>query len=259
MSLPDKKRALRGRRSRTIESPVFGSVPLDFLLEGEPHPCPYLPGRSAREEAFHARDFPPELYHDFMDHGFRRAGAFFYRPVCRECNECRAIRVPIDRFRHKKSFRRVMRKNRDIAVRIGSPRITHEKHRIYKSYQQHQHRTVDDGSSMDLRSFLYETAVETLEFEYRLQDRLIGVGIVDACSRSLSSVYAFYDPEFSSRSLGTFSALREISYCLEKGIPYYYLGFLVKDCPSMNYKQRFKIHEILSSDGIWMPVGTESE
>ncbi len=34
-------------------------------------------------------DLPPELYHDFMDIGFRRSGKYFYRPVCAECNECR--------------------------------------------------------------------------------------------------------------------------------------------------------------------------
>ena len=71
----------------------------------------------------------------------------------------------------------------------------------------------------------------TLEFEYRLADRLVAVSIADVCSRSLSSVYAYYDPEFSERGLGTFSALWEILSCRRKGIPYYYIGFCIRDLP----------------------------
>ena len=77
-----------------IQSPVCGAIPLDLLFVGDAHPCPYLPGRQAMEEVFLAFEFPPELYHDFMDCGFRRSGDLFHRPICENCRECRAIRVP---------------------------------------------------------------------------------------------------------------------------------------------------------------------
>jgi arginine-tRNA-protein transferase len=75
-----------------VSSPFYGLVPLDFLVRGEDHPCPYLPENTAREEVFRAVDFPPELYHDFMNYGFRRSGMYFYRPACEACGECQSIR-----------------------------------------------------------------------------------------------------------------------------------------------------------------------
>ncbi len=236
----------------SVRSPLYGLVPLDFLVQGDDHSCPYLPGYIATEEVFKASEFPPDLYHDFMNYRFRRSGVYFYRPVCKTCSECRPIRIRAAEYHASKSHRRILRKNQELDVRIGSPRFTEEKHRIYSDYLASQHGRRQDDSAEGLRSFLYTSPVRTLEFEYRLRGRLLAVGIVDICSRSLSSVYAFYDPDFSSSSLGTFSAVQEILFCREHNIPHYYLGFLVTDCPSMNYKARFKPHEILDKSYRWV-------
>jgi arginine-tRNA-protein transferase len=140
-----------------------------------------------------------------------------------------------------------------VRIKIGPPSLTEEKHRVYVNYLKFQHNTTDNSSVNDFHRFLYRTAVNTLEFEYRLQDRLMAVGILDLCSRSLSSVYTYFDPEFSSRSPGSFSALKEILYCRDKAIAHYYLGYYVADCPAMNYKTRFKPHEFLDPEGTWIP------
>jgi len=229
------------------------SFPMDFLAVGEAHPCPYLPGRQAREEFFAIEHLLPELYHDFMDQGFRRSGILFYRPICSHCRECRPIRVAAREFRPSKSQRRVLQKNADLDLRIGRPRYSRKKYEIYCDYLLIQHNRSECDSPADMRESLYRSAVETLEFEYRLRGRLIAASIADVCSRSLSSVYAYFDPEYSDRSLGTFSAIREIMFCQEHHIPYYYLGFLVADCPSMNYKARFKPHQLLDASLRWVP------
>ena len=59
--------------------------------------------------------------------------------------------------------------------------------------------------------------------------RLIGVGVLDVLPRCVSSVYFFYDPEFTSWELGRISALNEIAlanrlHVREPGIQWYYLG-----------------------------------
>ncbi len=235
-----------------VRSPLFGTIALDFLVKGDPHPCPYLPGMIAQEEAFCADEFPAELYHDFMSYEFRRSGNIFYRPVCRDCRECRPLRVPIHLFSPNKSMRRVLRKNEDVTVQVGPPRFTAEKARIYTAYLAEQHLSARLSAPDDLWRFLYTSPVTSLEFQYRLKDRIIAVGITDKCSRSLSSVYTFFDPEFSKRSPGTLSALREILWCKQQGIPYYHLGFLVARCASMSYKSRFKPCEVLSEAGQWV-------
>ena len=240
-----------GDRSAYIDSPEYGKIVLDFLVKGDLHDCPYIPLREAREEAFRVAEFPPELYHDFMDHGFRRSGHYFYRPACPRCRECRPLRVVVSGYNPTKSHRRVINKNNDIEVRVGAPRISEEKKRLYARYLLAQHNVRKSDVVEELRRFLYASPVHTLEFEYRLCDRIIAVGIVDVCARSLSTVYAYYDPEFRARSLGTFSALCEIAFCRDNDIPYYYVGYYVAECRSMNYKARFKPHEVLDPSFQW--------
>lgn len=241
----------RGPKFRLVTSDLFGPMPLDFVVRGDLHRCPYLPGRAAHEQFFRADHFDGELYHDFMDSGFRRSGVIFYRPICHGCYECRPLRVLAGRFNPTKSQRRVWRKNEDLELRVGRPALTAEKYRMYSAYLATQHESGPEHSWDDMRHFLYTSPLFTLELEYRLRDRLVAVSIVDVCTRSLSSVYVYYDPDFAVRSLGTYSALKEIAICRERAIAYYYLGYYVAGCPSMNYKARFEPHEILSPQGQW--------
>lgn len=44
--------------------------------------------------------------------------------------------------------------------------------------------------------------------QYWLDDKLIAVGVIDILPGSVSSVYFFYDPEYSFLSLGTYGSLR---------------------------------------------------
>lgn len=240
------------RPPRSVVSQHYGTIPLDFLMTGDTHACPYLPEREACEEFFVAEQFPAELYHDFMNHGFRRSGRIIYRPICGMCRECRPIRVSASAFMLNKAQRRVLRKNEDVEIRVAAPRFSKEKFRIYSDYLSLKHDAVPDKSPTSLRDSLYCSPLTTIEFEYRVRGRLVGVGTADLCSRSLSSVYMFYDPDCSSRSLGTFSAIQEIFFCRDHSIPQYYLGFYVAECPSMNYKGRFRPNEILDRSGHWI-------
>lgn len=253
MTEPDDDRCRRAKQNSVLVSPAFGTVELDFLETGDPHSCPYLAGLTAREEFFFANNLDPDFYHDLMDNGFRRSGELFYRPICRDCSECRPLRVAAPKFRFTKPHRRVLRKNEDVEISAGRPRLDEEKYYLYQKYLVGQHNSDTPDSASNIRRFLYTTAVCTVEFEYRLHGRLVAVGIVDVSHRSLSSVYAYYDPEFGQRSLGTFSALQEILFCQRKGIPYYYVGFYIAGCPAMNYKARFKPHEVLGTDLVWAP------
>ena len=227
------------------------AVPLRVLPE---HPCPYLPGRTAQLRGFLCRRVPGEVYHDFMDAGFRRSGDFFYQPVCRGCRQCQPLRVPTAAFAPRKSQRRVWRRNADVAVTVtADPRPTAEKFELYRRYQRERHRAEAARESEEsFAAFLYEPSVDVLEFAYRdAAGRLLGVGIADVCDRSLSSVYFYFDPAEGRRSLGVFSALWEIDFARRQKIPHYYLGYWIRDCGAMRYKADFQPHELLDPDGVW--------
>lgn len=229
----------------------YRALPLDFLTTDEERRCPYLPHKISVNEFFWTEYIPAELYHDFMNHGFRRSGYLFYRPRCPDCIECRPLRVIAGEFRPTKSMRRVLRKNTDVEVRIGEPELTFEKARIYADYLKSQHNSLKDGTIEDLENFLYVSPTKTIEITYHIKGALAAVSIADVCGRSISSVYVYFDPYFSKRSLGVFSALHEINLCRDLSIPYYYMGYCVSNCPAMSYKSSYKPCELMAVNGIW--------
>lgn len=65
-----------------------------------------------------------------------------------------------------------------------------------------QHETPLNGPASGYGSF---------HQQYWLDERLIAVGVIDILPKCVSSVYFFYDPEFSFLTLGTYGTLRWIS------------------------------------------------
>ena len=226
------------------------------LVRTGDHPCPYLPGRVANNRAFLAERIDPEIYHAFMDAGFRRSGRVVYQPSCAACRACVPIRVPTATFTPSKSQRRCGRRNADLVVEVTPEQVTDEKFDLYRRYTIGRHGkgepSGDEPDRESFESFLYRSPVDTLEFTYRdASGRLLGVGICDVSTRALSSVYFYFDPAESKRGLGTYGALREIAFAQEAGIPYYYLGYWIEPCRSMRYKADFRPFELLGPDGQW--------
>jgi len=59
-----------------------------------------------------------------------------------------------------------------------------------------------------------------------------------------------YDTDYSSLSLGVFSALQEINFSIRlnkylKDLKYYYLGFYIHSCPKMRYKAQYSPSDLL--------------
>ncbi len=87
----------------------------------------------------------------------------------------------------------------------------------------------------------------TFHQHYRINGFLIAVGIVDIWSQGLSSVYAFYNAEFAHSlcPLGKFLVLKEIEYCRNLNLRYYYLGDFVHSCSKLRYKAEFHPSQLL--------------
>jgi leucyl-tRNA---protein transferase len=166
---------------------------------------------------------------------------------------CVPIRVPVDRFKPNKSQRRCQRRNADLISTVGPPVFTSEKHDLYIRYLAARHSgAIHNLDQSGFESFLYESPVDTIEICHRdATDRLLGVGICDISSRSLSTVYFYFEPAEQKRGLGTFGALYEIELARQRGIPNYYLGYWVNGCRAMEYKTSFRPYEILDRDGNW--------
>ncbi len=166
----------------------------------------------------------------------------------------------MSKFAPSKSQRRVLRANRDVSLEIGEPMVDAERLDLHFRFHLEKHLTLGwpepQTSPMDYLASFVMNSVPTHEFRYRLGGSLVAIAYVDEGSRALSSQYAFYDPEFSARSLGTFDILQEIETARRWKKKYLHLGYYVRGCRSMAYKAAFRPHEILV-DGEWQQASLE--
>ena len=227
--------------------------PLDIRLTVlSPVPCPYLPDRIETIRAVMTSSIDGDTYRAFMDAGFRRSGKMLYQPVCEGCRECIPLRVDVNAFAMSPSQKRCWKRNSDLVVEVGRPELTDEKHALYVRYVKEWHGKPEEADRDAMYSFLYDSPTDTIEFTYRdPAGQLLAVGIGDLSSRTLSSVYFYFDPGNARRSLGTFGALHEIGWCRQRGLSHYYLGFWVRDCGAMSYKSTFRPFETMQADGSW--------
>ncbi|XP_077311500.1 arginyl-tRNA--protein transferase 1 isoform X2 [Lithobates pipiens] len=96
--------------------------------------------------------------------------------------------------------------------------------------------------------------------QYLLDGKIIAVGVIDILPFCVSSVYLYYDPDYSFLSLGVYSALREISFTRElhgkaADLCYYYMGFYIYSCPKMRYKGQYKPSQLLCPETFfWVSI-----
>lgn len=242
--------------------PILGREGIERLEElallGEmDEPCPYLPGQTARFRFLDGR-FAGNFYRELMDFGHRRNGQFIYRPVCADCRACEVLRIPLKAFRRSKDQRRVWnRASKCITAELLRPEYTDERAALYRRYLREVHGNLRESpESSHYSQFLVQscTPERTCELQFRHEGRLVAVALVDFFEDALSSVYAYYDPDYARYSLGTYSALTEIALGQRLGLDYYYPGYYVAQCQAMNYKTRFRPCELRRvGEDYWFP------
>jgi arginine-tRNA-protein transferase len=214
-------------------------------------PCPYLPDREFSAENFLAPSLRSQDIDRLLAAGFRHFGSYYFRPVCAACSRCVPLRVKAQRFVPTRSLRRVLAKNHDLSITVGSP-VPSE--RSYELYRKHQLRFEHRSSStyeQYVRSFFSPTFgnIQMSVFE---GGELVSVLHLDVTSISVSAVYCYYDTDLPGRSLGTYSVTRALLLAREWEVSNAYLGYLVEGNRHMMYKSRYRPNEILVRDG-WVP------
>ena len=207
-----------------------------------PYPCSYLPDRAARSQvATPSHLIDSRVYSELVRLGFRRSGAFTYRPYCDHCRACVPVRVPVQRFLPNRTQRRTLRNYETMTVVRRDLTYDPAHYALYLRYQRLRHPGggMDQDSREQYQHFLLHSNVSTDLFEFREEGRLRIVSLVDRLVDGLSSVYTFFDPEPAGASYGTYSILWQIQRCLDLGLPYLYLGYWIEESAKMAYKATF--------------------
>ncbi len=190
--------------------------------------------------------------HELIERGYRRFGKMFFRPICSDCDECKSIKIDVDNFKFSKSMRRVLKKGEKIDSYIQKPSLTKEHLELFKKY----HLFMKDKKGWKYNetsaNHYYDSFVNgDNEFGYEIlyfdDEKLIGVDLVDILDGGISSIYFYYDPDYISYSLGKLSLYNQILIAKNHNLKWIYLGYYVKDCPSLSYKSHYKPY--LTLDG----------
>jgi len=213
------------------------------LFETVVDDCPYLSDQKSASilvDPDHKID--TTLFTTLSRSGFRRSGDMLYSPKCPSCNACVSVRIPVSRFSASRSQKRVWRKNLDLDVTIENVRFDEQHFDMYLRYQEHRH---PDSSMCDEDPEKYIGFIDSYFSQskflcIRLNDKLIGVSVLDQFDGGLSAVYTFFDPDYSHRSLGTYAILYMIKLSRLKEIPYVYLGYWIDGSQKMDYKRQFR-------------------
>jgi arginine-tRNA-protein transferase len=220
------------------------------------HPCSYLERRNARTLFLDPREtISQETYQSLTEQGFRRSGSHLYRPHCKSCQACIPTRIPVRQFEPSRSQRRILRRNRDLEVRLESASYSHQHYDLYERYINGRHMDGDmyPPSQDQFRSFLLSQWSDTLFLSTYQGDRLVSAAVTDRQPNGLSAIYTFFDPEQARRSPGIFSVLQQINLCAELGMPHLYLGYWIKDSQKMSYKTDYRPVELLAN-GRWVGI-----
>lgn len=151
-----------------------------------------------------------------------------------------------------------------LQVTLESDDFTEEKYAIYKNYQSVIHgENPASISERGFRRFLCESTVRprtetdssgremklgSFHQCYRLDGKLVAIGVLDLLPHAVSAVYFMYHESIQKHQPGKLGALREIALAREGGYRYWYPGYYIHSCPKMKYKVDYSPQYVLDPE-----------
>lgn len=158
-------------------------------------------------------------------------------------------------------------------VTLEEDNFTKDKYELFQNYQQTVHKEKpSEISESGFKRFLCESPLQRRTEQvdgktqqlgsyhqcYRLDSRLIAMGVLDLLPHCVSGVYFLYHSDFEKWSFGKLSALREATLALEGGYQYYYMGYYIHSCAKMRYKGEYRPQYVLDPESLtWDPLDGE--
>ncbi len=223
--------------------------PLTRVIMDRFEECIYKPGEVSRCPArVPAEPLSPEQLDLLLEQGDQRVGGTVFRTECPFCHSCEPVRVDVSAFKPSRSQRRVLKQGGEaLKLELGKPLLSRKRVALWNRHRMARGLLTDHSrrDPVGYQDWLVESCAPTLEFRYLLGEKLVALSLLDVGRTSANSAYCYFDPAFSDLSIGVYSVLREMQWCAEQGIRWYYLGLWVRECESLRYKTNYAPHERL--------------
>ena len=212
--------------------------------------CAYYSDRLCDMQYRYIKNCSLSEQQSMLERGWRRFGDIHFTPHCKGCDACTTLRIDIKNFKFSKSHKRVLSKNKNTEIYIQKPTVTKQHLELFNRY----HKVMTDkkgwveteiDAQLYTKSYIDGANDFGKELLYFIEDKLVAVALIDLLPSGISSIYCYYDHDCEKLSLGKFSILSQILMAKQQNIPYVYLGYWIKDHPSMGYKEDYKPFEIL--------------
>jgi arginine-tRNA-protein transferase len=206
-------------------------------------------------EEFYSSQVTPEQTDLLLAEGWRHFGEHFYRYNLGyykyDIRAVYALRVNLEKYSFSKNQRRVLRRNEDLRTVVRPIEVTDEKEELFERHKKRFEYGVPDS----LYDFLsYDPSIipcEGLEVCAYRDRELYAAAFFDVGKTAISSVYAMFNPEEKTRSLGILTMLLEIKYAYRTGKKFYYHGYAYEGNSFYDYKKRFRGLESYDWVGSW--------
>ena len=200
----------------------------------------------------------PEVMDDLWAVGWRHFGPDFFRAslMADEFSLKRQIplRIKVCEFEMSRSQRRTLRRNAGLDVSFKEAAPGREERHLFEVHKTRFARNIPERLEDFLGLRPHGTPCPCLQLSVREGERLLAASFLSIGRGACSSVYAVFDPEFSSRRLGVFTMLAELQFAKARGYEYYYSGYATVEPSCYDYKKQFRALEYYDWEGRWIPI-----
>lgn len=156
-----------------------------------------------------------------------------------------------------------LRPAHEFNVTLEQDAFTEEKYSVFENYQRVVHGEGPASiSRKGFKRFLCDSPVRAGTYThggkerrvgsfhqcYRLDGKLVAVGVLDLLPHAVSAVYFMYHESIQKHQPGKLGALREIALAIEGGYRYWYPGYYIHSCPKMKYKIDYSPQYVLDPE-----------
>lgn len=206
-------------------------------------------------EEFRAETVTPVQYDTLLADAWRHFGLHFFRynfgVYENEIRRVMPLRIRLADFTPSKSQRRIFRKNSDLVTEIRPIAISAETHDLFERHKLRFKSGVPNSIYDFIARDAKNSPTELFQLTVCHDGRLVAASYFDVGEISISSIYAIFDPNEISRSLGIFTMLKEIEYAAANGKSLYYHGYAYEGESYYDYKKRFSELEQFDWKGGW--------